>query len=187
PREHQAVAIDDARLAGRHRALRIVEAHADAPLVEPFDARGSRLVPVADLYLHRPGAQMLRRDEEVQILRFERLAQEVVRRSDHERVRLRLESGDVQRLGMSNAHLAPLSDRVVHEAGMLSLDLAIGRSYRTGLEQRVLFAQHLAQHLDVPAAIDEADVLAVFLVPDRKAESTRSLAHFSLRELTEWK
>src|SRR5690606_30664120 len=92
-----------------------------------------------------------------------------------------------QRLGMSNAHLAPLSDRVVHEAGMLSLDLAIGRSYRTGLEQRVLFAQHLAQHLDVPAAIDEADVLAVFLVPDRKAESTRSLAHFSLRELTEWK
>ncbi len=70
---------------------------------------------------------------------------------------------------------------------MLPLDRAFRRPHWSRLKQRMGFAQHLAQHLDIAAPIDEADVLAVFFVPDREPEGARTLSHFALGQIAERK
>lgn len=77
--------VEDRRLAWRDRALRGVEAHADAPIRERLEARGRFAVPIADL---DAGPQRLRRcrdGEPVDVARDEGRAVEIDFAADHYR------------------------------------------------------------------------------------------------------
>src|SRR5205085_4575805 len=74
--EHVVAVVEDGRLPGCNRALRLVEDDAHAPVLERLQHRAAGVVAMADLHAHR--LPELRRGEPVHARRGERLAREAI-------------------------------------------------------------------------------------------------------------
>jgi hypothetical protein len=186
PRQDEPVSVNDERLTRSDGLLRLIELHLDSP-VHPSGQGRRRLVTITDFYVHGTLGKIRRWDKKVHIIRRYIAFEKLFLGPDPEGVRLRFETRDVEfALGVNSDSLS-LPDGIVDQTSVFAELSSRPVEDRPRLKEGVRFTELLPENFGVTSLIHETDVLALFLVPDRKFEVLGLLTGRRLGEASEGK
>ena len=148
-------AVEDRCLPGRDRALRLVEFYASTSVAQRSNRCRRRSVTITHAYVGLNSFALVVEGNPVHARGHELIAQQFFLFADHNAVSVRIDSDNVERLRISDANAASLSDCIMMNAGVR----ADHRAFRVDDFTRAWQAISLSFRGEI--AVDESGIITV--------------------------